>query len=396
MSGEHIGQRQQIGLGKETTSGTNVSATNWFAKTKGEFVPKTKVVYDDGAFGSIDEFKSGQTVQNYTEIDVSGIADDTNLGHILMALLCSESSCVKFPIPGAITGTYVEGETITESTSNATGVLKRADVGGSSKVLYITVATGTFTGGQTLTGGTSSATATGGSIESPSAVRNHLFRRATTNNPTTYTIHGYDPVSSDYSAYCALDTLKFEVKSGEFARFDAKFMGKKLVSESPPTPSYTSPNYLMAKYATLKTASGFTGLDAASAVSVESVTFDFKKNIDMFQAVGSTDITNFLNKQFSVQGTIVLLYNATTYRDYMIGSTKRAMRLTIANTDVTIGSAANPTLQLDLASVAFTDFSRPTGNKDLIKQTLKFTAEYDLTTTHTIQALLQNTQTAAY
>lgn len=313
-----------------------------------------------------------------------------------MALLCTEYSCVKFPIPGSITGTYVEGETITETTSNATGVLERADVGGSSKVLYIKPSAGTFTGGQTLTGGTSSASATGGTIESPSAVRSHLFRRATTNNPTTYTIHGYDPVSSDYSAYCALDTLKFEVKSGEFARWDAKFMGKKLVSEGAPTPSYTTPNYMMAKYATFKTASAFTGLDAASAVSIDSFTLNFKKNIEMFQAFGTTDITNFLNGVFSVDGEITLLFNATTFRDYMIANTKQAMRLTIANTDVTIGSSANPTLTLDLASVAFTDFTRPTGNKDLIKQTLKFTAEYDLTTTHTVQALLQNTSTSAY
>src|SRR5258708_356718 len=100
--------------------------------------------------------------------------------------------CVKFPIPGAITGTYVEGEVITQSVSSATGTLRRLDAGGTSKCLYIEPLTGTFTSGNTLTGGTSGATCTGGTIESPATVRHHVFRRANTNNHPSYTIYGQD------------------------------------------------------------------------------------------------------------------------------------------------------------------------------------------------------------
>lgn len=55
-------------------------------------------------------------------------------------------------------GTFTFGETITESTSDATGVFNFEDGG----YVYLLGASGTFTGGETLTGGSSGATRTGG------------------------------------------------------------------------------------------------------------------------------------------------------------------------------------------------------------------------------------------
>ena len=46
-----------------------------------------------------------------------------------------------------------------------------------------------------------------------------------------------------------------------------------------------------------------------------------------------------------------------------------------------------------MASVAFTEFSRTGDNNAIVKQTLKFTAEFDNTSSTTIQALLTNTVT---
>lgn len=65
--------------------------------------------------------------------------------------------------PGAITGTFQGGETVTESVSGATGrfrLLRTID--GVNYVCLAKVNATPFTGGQTLTGGTSGATVTGG------------------------------------------------------------------------------------------------------------------------------------------------------------------------------------------------------------------------------------------
>ncbi|MGE0536638.1 MAG: phage tail tube protein [Pirellulales bacterium] len=397
MANEHIGRKQSIGLGKESTPGTGVAAGIWIPKLSGAFTPKVTTTTDDGAYGVIDKVRDVQTVQVATDVTFSAVLRDVYFGHMLMAALGLSYATVKFPIPGSITGTFVEGETITESTSSATGVLRRADVGGASKALYISVTSGTFTGGETLTGGTSGATATGGTIESPSALRWHVFRRDNTNTNVSYTIYGSDPISDDRATFCLLDTLDVECVVGNFAKFTAKFMGKKLASTSAQTPSFTSQNGFLAKFASCKLASAFIGLDAASALEVESYKLSIKKNLGMYQSLGSTDLTSIHNQQFGeITGEIVLLYRATTQRDLVLNSTKQAMRLTMANTDVTIGSGTNPTVQFDLPKVQFMEFSRSTENDNLVRQTLKFTAEYDTTTALTIQALLANTQVTAF
>ena len=72
------------------------------------------------------------------------------------------------------------------------------------------------------------------------------------------------------------------------------------------------------------------------------------------------------------------------------------MRLSVANSGVTIGSATNPTLQFDLPSVAFEEWERTTENDGLVKQTMGFVAEFDVTRSLTVEALLANTSVTAY
>jgi hypothetical protein len=349
---QHIGRKQSLGMGKETTAGTSAAATRWVPKISGKFVPENTVAEDTGAYGVIDEVRDVQTVKTIVTVTADADVRDVFIGDVFNALYGTEYPCVKFPVPGAITGTYVEGEVITQSVSSATGTLRRADVGGSSKALYIEPLSGTFTSGNTLTGGTSSATCTGGTIESPASVRWHLFRLANSNNHPTYTMYVVDPVSTMKSTYCMLDSFDLDVTAGQFASFKSVWKGQKIQSGSG-TASFTAQNPFLAKYANLYVASAFTGLDAASATVIKSMKLSFKKNVTDYMQWGQTDVQGYWNRQFRVEGTFTLLYNADTFRDNVTASTKQAFRVKLANTDVTIGSASNPTIQFDFPVMAF-------------------------------------------
>jgi hypothetical protein len=399
MSLEHIGRKQSIGLVKESAAGTDPGGTTiWLPKVDGGFSPENTTAKDEGAYGVIDDLRSQETVKTISNIDFSLDIRDVSFGHILNALFGQEYPCVAIPIPGSITGTFVEGETITESTSNATGTLRRADVGGTNKVLYIdtTGGSGTFTGTHLLTGGTSGATATGGTIESPSTVRSHLYRVKNSNAHPSYTFRAHDDVGDSKSVYCMLDTLDFEAVAGQFATVKTSWKGKKVQSDTGLSPSFSKQNAFLAKYAKFYAASAFTGLDAATATDIKSLKLSFKKNLTDYPKWGDTDVAGFFNRQFEVTGQVVLIYNANTFRDYVTNSTKQAFRVTLANTDVTIGSAAHPTLQFDIPVASFSKWTRSTNNNDLVEQTIDFQAEYDITTALTIQAILENTQVTAY
>lgn len=390
----HIGRKQSIGLGKEGTSGTEVAVTDWIAKLSGAFTPKVETTNDEGAYGIIDKVKEVQTVKNWTEVQFSAIARDQFFGHILMALFGTTYKTIKVPIT-SISGTgFVEGETVTESTSSATGTIRRVD----PAHLYVERATGTWTGGQTVTGGTSSTTATGGTIIALSAGSNHVFRRLNTNNHPAYTLYGSDPNSDDRAAYCMLDTLEIELMAGDFMKFTATFRGKKLASTSSQTPTFTTQVPFLGKHASFKVASAFSGLDGASALGIESIKLTFPKNLTDIHEFGDTSPASFHNQDFGeVTGEITLKYDAVTQRDYVINSTKRAARLTITNSDATaISGSEKPSLQFDFPSLGFRDFSRTSENGGIVKQTLNFTAEFDVTRGLSVEAVLQNARLTAY
>lgn len=396
MANEHIGRLHKIAIGRETTSGTAVAATDWIPKSGGKLIPAFDVKMDEAAYGVIDANREGHTVKEMTKVTINGEPRDKWFGHLLHAAFGQSWPCVKFGISG-ITGTFSEGETITESVSSATGVLRRNDQGAGTAALYIVPSTGTFTGAQVLTGGTSGATATGGAIISPATGRHHIFRRLNNNTHPTYTIYNNDPLEDFRAAYCILDSLNFECIVGDFAKFAAVFMGKAQASTSAQTPTYNAENSFLAKFATFKVASNHNSLDAASALAVKQAKFNCAKNAVDFTAFASTAPTSLHNQKFEWKGDFTLLYNETTERQYLVASTKRAIRITIANTDAAaVSGSTYPTLQLDFPVVTFHDFDVTDANDTLREQTLGFVAEYDITRALTAEAILINTRTTTY
>src|SRR3954467_8719134 len=122
MTGEHIARLQKIGLARETTSGTAVAVSAWIPKSKGLLVPKIEYEADQGAYGVIDKTREMTLVTNHCELTITDSEPrDVWIGHLLHAFFGQSWPCVRFPI-SSISGTFSEGETITESTSSATGV----------------------------------------------------------------------------------------------------------------------------------------------------------------------------------------------------------------------------------------------------------------------------------
>lgn len=388
MTYEHIGRKQIMGLGKESTAGTAVAATVWIPTEDREFKPVSGKAKDMSAYGVIDELYDSQTTKNMTEVMMAGILRDTFLGNLLLAALGTQYTCLA-TVMGSLVGVFTVGETVTQAVSLATGVVRRVD--GTS--VWIAVSTGTFTSGSnTVTGGTSGAT---GVPTFDSTARDHIFMRSNTNNHQSFTLHGSDDIETNRAAYGMLDSLDLEVAVGEFAKFNSTWKAKQMVSTSG-TPSFTAENPFLAKHATLKLASAVSGLSAASATPVSRCKFSIAKNLIDYQAFGDDDIASIHNQQFGVTGDLEALYNATTLRDLQLNSTKRAMRLELTNADVTIGASSNPKLTIEVARASFEEWSNKSGNNELVKQTMGFTAEYSVTDSYMATVILRNARLTDY
>lgn len=197
-------------------------------------------------------------------------------------------------------------------------------------------------------------------------------------------------------ALCMIDTLEIDFAVGAWAMFKTTFRGNSKGTAAA-TPSFTAENAFNPQYCKAYFASAYSGLDAASAVNVRKVTLTISKNIEDDLTIGSLAPVDRYNKQFSIEGTMELVYNDRTYVDTdMLGDLVQAIRIKMANSGVTIGSTSNPTVQISLARCKITEVARSNKNNDVMLQTIKFKAFYSVSDSLMVSALVRNTLSTAY
>lgn len=203
-----------------------------------------------------------------------------------------------------------------------------------------------------------------------------------------------DDPNQDYKyALAVLESLEIEAMLGQFARYRAGFRSK-VGATATLTPSYTAENQFLPQHITFKYADDEDDLDSGTAVNVRSMRISIAKNVEDDRKLGSVDQVDILNKQFAVEGSLELVFDAVTLHGFMLADTAKAIRLELANTDVTIGSSLNPKLTIDLAKVKFSSFEKNYENDAIVIATVDFKAFYSITESEMITAVLVNTQTS--
>jgi len=136
-----------------------------------------------------------------------------------------------------------------------------------------------------------------------------------------------------------------------------------------------------------------------AVVALKSLKLSIDETVEDQEVLGNVAPADFLNKEFKVEGSLEAIWqNETDFKTAALATPNvgQALLIDLKNTDVTIGTAANPELKITLDQVFFTEFSRPIKIKDLVYSTVKFRATYSLTNSEMIKILLTNTVSGAY
>lgn len=203
-----------------------------------------------------------------------------------------------------------------------------------------------------------------------------------------------DPLSGqDYThALGMVSGLEIAYEQGKFIEYAATLRAKKGATATL-TPAATSENRFLPKHLTFKLAATQAGLDAAGATVIKSLTLRLEQNVEDDDVLGNIAPADFLNKQFMIEGQLEAIWqNESDFKTTALAGTVKAMRLDLKNTDVTIGTAANPQIKIDLHSVIFKEITRPVRLNDLVRQTLSFKAHYNTTDSKMIQIVCTNVQ----
>lgn len=226
------------------------------------------------------------------------------------------------------------------------------------------------------------------------SVYDHTFTVDNSNNHPSFTMYGQDNVGTEYATYMMLEELTLTAEAGSYVTYESTWQGKKLQDGTSKSVSYDDENLFVWKHVTIKFASTVSDLDAASETELNSVELTISKNIEKYQANGTTEPSALYNKQFGISGSFEGLFEDSTIKDNFQGDTKRAMRIVIEDTNTTIGDSSNPKIQIDLDQVAFEEWNRNADVDGLINENVGFIAEYDQTNGSMVEAVLTNLTTS--
>jgi hypothetical protein len=237
----------------------------------------------------------------------------------------------------------------------------------------------------------------GGYAVSGSGPYTHTFTVGQNAQHQSLTLFKHDPLTAQDYTYAngVVEKLEITAELKKFLAYNASVKALSGATASSFTPSTTTENRFLPQYLTAKFASSISGLSSATAIALKSVKLSINANVEDQDVLGSIDPADFLNKEFAVSGTFeAILKNEGDFKTAFMGPTAQAMSLDFVNSDVTIDTSSHPEIKFTLAKVTFVEYGTPYKVKDLVYQSIKFTASYSLSDTSMISSVLINDVTS--
>lgn len=186
-----------------------------------------------------------------------------------------------------------------------------------------------------------------------------------------------------------IDSLDLDFEVGQYPTYSASFMSN-VSSATTSTVTYSAPDNFRPQDGEIKIATTYAGLSSGTTYAVRKASISISKNIEDDHNIGSTTVTDRLNKQFGVTGSLEIVYDARTNITELLANSTRAIQIAFTNTNKTIGSATNPSITIKLAKVKLVEIARNIGKDDIVMQTINFEAFYSLSDSKMIDITLVN------
>lgn len=192
-----------------------------------------------------------------------------------------------------------------------------------------------------------------------------------------------------------IDSLEVNFEVGQYPTYSMAFMAN-IGSVVTNTPSYGVPDNFRPQDGVVRIADTYANIATGTSYAVRRATLSFGKNVEDDHNLGSVTVTDRLNKQFQVSGTLELVYNDREAVNYfLLNNLTRALQIKFTNADKTLlGGAINPSITFKLAKVKFHEVARNLGKDDIVMQTLNFEAFYSLGDSKMVEAVLVNDVTS--
>lgn len=315
----YIGDRVQLGIGRESTRGTGVAASLWVPVADWDFRQQVNTVDVEGSMGKIIGTQETKNIQTFGQGTLGMDLRANAVGYFLTQLFGSVSSV------------------------NTTG-----------------------------------------------SVYTHTYTLTHSNSHPTLSVFVKDPNKSERFVRSALETFEINATADDIVTMTAGLMSEP-PSDQSATPDFTTTDYIFApSTVTIKLAGTQSGLDGASATTVNNFTLSFTKGADPDFATGSANPNDIFNTRLEVSGSFERVFDADTEHDLVFDNTNQAIRFDATDTDTDLGGGNNPSLQIDLYNANFTSHTPDRSLGNVVRQTVDFTGHLEVSSGSTMDATLVN------
>jgi hypothetical protein len=388
-----IGRLIQVGLAKETTRGTAISSAAWWNPWNDLTLDEHKeFAVDAQSYGVIEDSTNLTQTKQWAQGSISGSVLDQSFGLILYSMfgtLTSHSthsgeSIVYDNIFNIQEGAQHQSLTLflhdplsAVDYSYANGVVEKLEINMALKKFI------EFTASLKALTGVSQSTFTPATTTDNRFVAQHMTAKFALNSAGlagTLTATGTASSTIHVTACSINPQTNLKVGMGVTGtNIPANTTIAKIVSST--------------AYDLSAATTGAIGTQTFTpvAIALKSAKLTINANVEDQEVLGNVAPADFLNKEFSVEGTMECIWqNNSDFKDQFMGPYPLAILLDIKNTDVTIGTSTNPELQFNMPKCTIQELGRPFKVKDLVYQNVKFKAVYSVADTLMLKATLTN------
>jgi hypothetical protein len=388
MSSKGIGRLIQVGVAKESTRGTaQSSASYWNPWSDLTLDEKKEFAVDDQAYGIVEDNTNLTQTKKWAQGSLAGNVADQTIGLIVYSLFGAHA------VSGS--GPYTHTFSIAESAQHQSLTLFKHDpltgvdysyANGVVEKLELSVALKKFvmfTASLLAQSGVSQSAFTPSTTTENRFVPQYLaakFALNYTGLQGTYTVTG---TTDGTTAVITSVSSTANIKVG------MSITGTGIPANA--TVLSTTSNTITISANTTASGSGVTLTLGPVSIALKSAKITINQNVEAQEVLGSLSPADFLNKEFSVEGTFeAILQNESDFKTQFMGPTPISMRLDLVNTDAIAGGSTHPELYIDLPKVTLREYGTPYKVKDLVYQSLKFKASYSISDTLLAKVVLIN------
>lgn len=202
----------------------------------------------------------------------------------------------------------------------------------------------------------------------------HTFALAQNNQHQSLSLLVQDKTNPDINKLFAnvmINSWTMTVEPGQIVKNTIEFMGKKGRDWTTQTANFTAMGLkFLHQHLAFKVAANIAGIAAASALNLRMLELKIEKNIERVDVNGTVDPEDFVNQDLKITGSLALSYEDSTWLDYMLNQTDRAM-------EIKLNAGAAGILTMQFPKVHFNAWEKDMPLSETAKQKIEFVAHYD-------------------